>query len=311
MNKLKIIIFILSVLKCEYVNSFLSINNNKLFLNNNLLKKKNNNNNRIYLNLESKKNTNINGSKYTNINDSKYTNIIYSSNYSTFYKKQIFLYKNIINSANNINNCNNNCNNCKNNCNNYCNNNCKNNCNNDENNKNMLIDNNILLLGELNEKSCFDLIKLLNNKEFELLNKDIPKEEKYINLFIQSQGGSLLSTLSVVDEIKKLNIPLYTYIKGYAASSATLLSILGNKRFISENSLMMIHGPKIIENDADMTLLKIKDINQNINLLTNIIKKIYLENTKINEQLLNELLYHNVWISSKDALKHGLVDEIN
>ena len=175
----------------------------------------------------------------------------------------------------------------------------------------MIIDNNILLLGELNEKSCFDLIKLLNNKEFELLNKDIPKEEKFINLFIQSQGGSLLSTLSVVDEIKKLNIPLYTYIKGYAASSATLLSILGNKRFISENSLMMIHGPKIIENDADMTLLKIKDINQNINLLTNIIKKIYLENTKINEQLLNELLYHNVWISSKDALKYGLVDEIN
>ena len=73
---------------------------------------------------------------------------------------------------------------------------------------------------------------------------------------------------------------------------------------------MMIHGPKIIENDADMTLLKIKDINQNINLLTNIIKKIYLENTKINEQLLNELL-SNVWISSKDALKYGLVDEIN
>ena len=235
---------------------------------------------------------------YENIIDSTHNNINNNNN------------NNNNNINNNINNNNNNINNNNNNINNNNNNNNINN-NDDNNDNNNIIDNNIMLLGELNEKSCFDLTKILNNKEFELLNKDIPKEEKYINLFIQSQGGSLLSTLSVVDEIKKLEIPLYTYIKGYAASSATLISILGKKRFMSENSLMMIHGPKIIEKDTDMTLLKTKDMNQNINLLTNIIKKIYLEHTKINEQLLNELLYHNIWISSSDALNYGLIDEIN
>ena len=289
MKKYKLITLLLLLFKYEYGNSFLLNNNNLLLLNNNLFLKKKSN--KIYSNLElDDNNNNINNNNINNNNfnnNSKYTKIDYSNNYNTTYKKQSFFFKNIINSGNN----------------------------NEIHNIRMLngdvLDNNILLLGELNEKSCFELIRLLNNKESELLNKDIPKEEKYINLFIQSQGGSLLSTLAVVDEIKKLDIPLYTYVKGYAASSATLLSILGTRRFISENSLMMIHGPKLLENDTEMTLLKIKDINQNINLLTNIIKKIYLENTKISEQLLNELLYHNVWMSSNDALKHGLVDEIN
>ena len=178
------------------------------------------------------------------------------------------------------------------------------------NNGGNIIDNNILLLGELNDNSCFELVKLLNSKEYELLNNNVPDDEKYINLFIQSHGGSLLSTLSVVDEIKKLEIPLYTYIKGYAASSATLLSILGNKRYITENSLMMIHGPKVYQNNDEMTLLKIRDINKNINLFTDIVKNIYLEHSNITEEILNQLFYHDIWMTSREALKYGLVDGI-
>ena len=215
-----------------------------------------------------------------------YDNIRYKSNMNNITYSKLFLSKNTINNhKNDVNNI-------------------------KMNNGGNIIDNNILLLGELNDNSCFELVKLLNSKEYELLNNNVPDDEKYINLFIQSHGGSLLSTLSVVDEIKKLEIPLYTYIKGYAASSATLLSILGDKRYITENSLMMIHGPKVYENNDEMTLLKIRDINKNINLFTDIVKNIYLEHSNITEEILNQLFYHDIWMTSREALKYGLVDEI-
>jgi len=72
----------------------------------------------------------------------------------------------------------------------------------------------------------------------------------------------------------------------------------------------MIHGPKVYESNNEITLLKIRDINENMNLFTDIVKKIYLENSNITEETLNQLFYPDIWMMSLDALKYGLVDEI-
>ena len=83
-----------------------------------------------------------------------------------------------------------------------------------------------------------------------------------INLHIQSNGGSLLHTYYITDLIKNLNTPVYTYIDGFAASAATLISVVGHKRFMSKNSLMLIHqlssqnSGKYLEIEDDMSNLK-------------------------------------------------------
>ena len=62
-----------------------------------------------------------------------------------------------------------------------------------------------------------------------------------INLHIQSSGGSLMNTYYIVDLIQSLETPVNTFIDGFAASAATLISVAGDKRYMTKNSLMLIH----------------------------------------------------------------------
>lgn len=175
------------------------------------------------------------------------------------------------------------------------------------NKKSHFLNNNIYFTGGLNEETCFKLTEaLITHKNMALTNQDYPN---HINLFIQSSGGALLPTLAVVDEIKNLGVPVHTYIRGYAASAATLLSVVGSQRFIYKNSLMMIHGVKISDSSVS-SLLDIKDLNTNVDVFMNLVKQIYMENTNINEDILEYLFYHDIWMNSTMALQYGLVDEI-
>lgn len=174
-------------------------------------------------------------------------------------------------------------------------------------NNNNRVNNNIYFTGGLNDETCFKLTEALMHHRNQALSND--KYPPYINLFIQSPGGSLLPTLAVVDEIKNLGIPVYTYIRGYAASAATLLSVAGRQRFMYKHSLAMIHGVKLQEQEVS-SLMDIKDLNANVDTFMNVVKNIYLENTSIDEQLLEYLFYHDLWMNSTQALEHGLVDEI-
>lgn len=174
-------------------------------------------------------------------------------------------------------------------------------------NNNNRVNNNIYFTGGLNDETCFKLTEALMHHRNQALSND--KYPPYINLFIQSPGGSLLPTLAVVDEIKNLGIPVYTYIRGYAASAATLLSVAGTQRFMYKHSLAMIHGVKLQEQEVS-SLTDIKDLNANVDTFMNIVKNIYLENTSMDEELLEYLFYHDLWMNSTQAHDYGLVDKI-
>ena len=85
--------------------------------------------------------------------------------------------------------------------------------------------------GALNDESCFRLQYTL--EELIKLNKD---KNKDINLYLQTGGGSILPTLPIVDLIKSSEVNINTYVKGYCASAGTLLSVSGNKRYMTNCS---------------------------------------------------------------------------
>ncbi len=167
--------------------------------------------------------------------------------------------------------------------------------------------NNIYFTGEINEETCFKLNEaLINHKNMALSNQDYPN---HINLYIQSPGGALLPTFALVDEIKNLGVPVHTYIRGYAASAATLLSVVGSERYMYNHSVLMIHSVKLHDQEP-RTLLDVKDLNDNVDVFMDIIKNIYLENSNLNSETLNKLFSHDIWMNSTNALKYGLVDII-
>ena len=168
------------------------------------------------------------------------------------------------------------------------------------------IDNDIYLTGSLNDNSCLKLTQTLIGYKKYIKNKEVDIDK--INLYIQSPGGSLFSTLGLIDEIKNYDIPINTYIKGYAASAATLLSVVGKERYMYNHSLLMIHGVKLT--GSVNTLMDVRDLNDNVELYMDIIKNIYLENSNMTEKELEYYFIRDKWMTSKQALHYGLIDKI-
>ena len=169
--------------------------------------------------------------------------------------------------------------------------------------------NNIYFYGPVNQQSSFQLKKLLekSNSQSQSLSIQYNIDPPPIHLHIQSEGGSLFHTLYIVDLIKNLKTPVYTYIDGFAASAATLISTAGKKRFITKTSLMLIHQ---LSASNQGKYEELKDEFTNLSGLMDIIKRIYTENTKIPKNKLEQLLRQDIWLTSYKCLEYGLVDKI-
>ena len=152
------------------------------------------------------------------------------------------------------------------------------------------------------------------NKEIRTVTRDLlTYSRKYgmnpppIYLHINSYGGSVFAGLSIIDQIKENAIPIYSIIEGAAASAATMISVCCDKRFIKPNSYMLIHQlssgfwGKMNEFEDEMTNLK---------ELMKVIKKIYIEHTKLKGDALDDILKHDLWWNASICKKKGLVDKI-
>ncbi len=171
------------------------------------------------------------------------------------------------------------------------------------------VNNKIYFYGPVSQHSSYELKKKIEaaDTQSQLISQQYDIEPPPIHLHIQSEGGSLFHTLYIIDLIKTIKTPVYTYIDGFAASAATLISVAGNKRFITHNSLMLIHQLSASESGK---FEELKDQYNNLKGLMDIIKKIYLENTKISQENLELLLKQDIWLDSVKCLHYGLVDKI-
>ena len=153
------------------------------------------------------------------------------------------------------------------------------------------------------------------NKYLAKLDKELPLvETKYklknkipIHLRINSYGGSVFAAFSTLDYLNQNGQPIYTYIDGCAASAGTIMSVCGNRRFIGENSYMLVHQ---LSSTHWGKYQELQDDMKNSDELMKRIKNIYENKTKIPKTKMDEILRHDLWWDSKTCLKYGLVDEI-
>tara|TARA_Y100000591_G_C21847338_1_gene709459 strand:+ start:2601 stop:3284 length:684 start_codon:yes stop_codon:yes gene_type:complete len=176
--------------------------------------------------------------------------------------------------------------------------------NDNDNDKNAFIrcvNNDIYYSGSITDETIFGLTSTIINLQNE-------NQSNEINLHIQSNGGALLPTLSLVDLIRISDTPINTFVMGYAASSASLISVVGRQRFINKHGVMLIHQLKMGVEFSKYN--ELRDQYVNAYTLMNIIKQIYLENTKLSERQLDSLLSHDYWLNSTLCKQHGLIDII-
>lgn len=167
----------------------------------------------------------------------------------------------------------------------------------------------IIFYGDINVMSCMDLTNAL--KEAILESKSVALmygvELPIIELHIQSHGGSLLPTIAVVDFIQNSDVQIDSYIDGFAASSASLIAVSCNKRYMTKNSLTLLHqlSGSVSGKYNDM----LEEVG-NLDSFMSIIKNIYLDNTKIKKNEINEILSHDIWFSAEKCLELGIIDGI-
>jgi ATP-dependent protease ClpP protease subunit len=134
-------------------------------------------------------------------------------------------------------------------------------------------------------------------------------EKPPIYLFINSEGGDYFAGLSAMDHIKNLNYPIYTVIDGMVASAGTFISLAGQKRYMMKSSWVLIHQIKSWFGGM-YTYEELRDEMENSTNIMKSLHKMYTENTNIPKKRLDTFFKHDLYISSEEALKLGIIDGI-
>lgn len=128
-----------------------------------------------------------------------------------------------------------------------------------------------------------------------------------INVNINSYGGEVAEGLAIYNALKKHKAKVRTCCDGFACSIASVIFMAGDERIMNEASLLMIHNAySFAEGDAN-ALRKMAD---DLDLITNQSKKIYLANSNIGEAALTELMDKETFIEPKDALEMGFATSV-
>jgi ATP-dependent protease ClpP protease subunit len=181
---------------------------------------------------------------------------------------------------------------------------------NDDNNIVSSINNVIYFYSEVNRPKNLDLNKKIASMGKTLVNRTNTlglKESPPIKLHINSFGGSVFAGFSTVDYILNSPVPVHSIIDGCAASAATIMSVVAEKRYMHRHSVMLIHQ---LSSGMWGKYEDMKDTMENCDMFMEMIRKIYNEHTDIPKKKLNEILKRDLWFDADTCLKYGLVDEV-
>lgn len=174
-----------------------------------------------------------------------------------------------------------------------------------------VINNKILFYGEIDESTMLELNKTLLELDAKLQNiKSLGFDDNYdpvINLHINTFGGAIFAAFSSVDTIRRLKSKVNTYIDGSVASAGTLISSIGNKRYIGRHAHLLIHQ---LSSGIYGKFSEMEDEIFNCTNLMKLLKDFYKKNTNIPMKKLDELLKRDIWLNADECLKYGFVDEI-
>lgn len=171
-----------------------------------------------------------------------------------------------------------------------------------------VLDNHIYFYSDVSIKSILELTEIIKKltKDLLLLNIQFDTDVE-IWLHINSGGGDVFAVLSCIHLIENNKININTIVEGQACSAATILSMIGKTRQITQNSYMLIHN---ISSGFWGKMHEFEDEMKNLKLLTKDIRKMYNKYTNINTRQLDQLLKKDLLLNAKTCVSYGLVDDI-
>jgi len=143
----------------------------------------------------------------------------------------------------------------------------------------------------------------------QLLFLEKENQKKDITLYVNSPGGQVTSTMAMYDTMQYVQPDISTVCLGMAASGGAIILMGGakGKRFALEHSEIMIHQPLGgTEGQATDIAIHADHIIQTKKLLNELIAK---HTGKPVDQVTADT-ERDKFLSAKEALKYGLIDQI-
>lgn len=168
--------------------------------------------------------------------------------------------------------------------------------------------NRILYLGDIVEGvgSAMDSMIRFWNEQDE--KNEIPIEERTpIRIYVDSNGGSLVETFTMIDSISMSKTPVYTICTGAAYSGGFFTFIAGHKRFAYPLSSFLYHeGSTGNTGDAG----KFRNFAAFYDKILKQLKDVTIKYTNITEEEYDKHIKDDWWFTAEEALEFGICDKI-
>jgi len=166
----------------------------------------------------------------------------------------------------------------------------------------LLKENIIFLTGQIEDGMANTIIAQLL-----FLQSEDPKKD--ISLYVNSPGGSVTSTLAIIDTMRHIKNDVSTVCIGMAASGAAWVLSSGKKgkRYILPNAEVMIHQPlggaEGQAADIAITAKHILKMRENLN-------RLMAENTGKPVAQIEKDVDRDFFLDAEEAKKYGIVDKV-
>ena len=143
----------------------------------------------------------------------------------------------------------------------------------------------------------------------QLLFLESEDQKKDISLYINSPGGSVTSTMAILDTMNNVKPDIATICVGIAASGGAVVLSAGKKgkRFVLPNSEVMIHqvagGAEGQASDIEITAKHMLRTKENLN-------KILAKNCDKPIAQVEKDTDRDYYMTAEEAKKYGIVDEV-
>ena len=134
-------------------------------------------------------------------------------------------------------------------------------------------------------------------------------DERDINMYINSPGGSVVDGLGLVDTMNYINCDVSTLCIGMAASMGSVLLSNGTKgkRFVLPHSRVMIHQ---VSSSQSGTLADLEIEIEQTRRCKNDVYKILADNTGKTFEEMEALCDRNNWFIGQEAVDLGIADKV-
>lgn len=169
-----------------------------------------------------------------------------------------------------------------------------------------LLSDRIIFLGEEVSDTSASLIVA------QMLFLEAQDPEKDIQLYINSPGGSVTAGFAIYDTMQYIKCDVSTICIGLAASFGAFLLAGGTKgkRIALANAEIMIHQPAIHGNGVQGQATDIKIMSDHMQKSKERLNRILAENTGKSVEQVREDTERDNYMSAKEALEYGLIDQV-